>query len=372
MSRSSVDTTSLDEAKRYLAEHAAGVNRVLGEFWHEKREQWQDFPDIISGAFDAYDLLTSDGKKIRAGLVCLGHDVVRRDDSPRSLVADGILRAAGSVEILHNAFLIHDDIVDRADLRRNKPTVHRRYAERFRPHFATEAAALSYGRAVALNFGDKGQALAQELLVSSGFPEGVLLAAIRLLSKVTAETVAGQLLDVADVRLADLTEEQVLQIHEYKTAHYTIMLPLLMGATLAGAQALVLEAMRGFAIPVGIAFQVQDDILGLYGDQEILGKPVDSDLKEGKKTLLFVHTYASCEGEDRAFLDRVHGNPELTDGDLDRVRAIVRNCGALARSEAMAREMVERGRARIEAVTCEPRWTRVLSGLADYLILRRY
>ncbi len=366
-------TTTVDEARGYLSDRAERVNPVLREFWRTKLRAWHAFPEIIRSAFDAYDLLTGDGKKIRAGLVCLGYDASRGPLSPQPTLADGVFRAAASVEILHNAFLIHDDIVDHSDLRRNHRTVHRRYADTHRARFETEEEALTFGRSVALNFGDKGQALAQEILLTSGFPGDVLLAAIGLLSQVTAETVAGQLLDVDDVRLGDLNEALVLRIHEYKTAHYTVMLPLQLGAILAGVgDAERLARIRAYAVPIGIAFQIQDDVLGLYGDQAVLGKPVDSDVKEGKKTLLFVHAYQQADAADRAFLEDVHGNPALTLHDLERVREIVRATGALARSEAMARDLVHQGTAHIPAITGEVKWQRKLTGVGDYLILRRY
>ncbi len=365
------DRTAIEEARRYIAENAAAVDPVLKRFWDKKRVEWARFGPLVIGAAEAYDRLTSDGKKIRAGLVRLGYDACHGHDSPPATVPDGIQRAAGCVEVLHNAFLIHDDIVDNSDLRRNLPTVHRRYADAARGRFPTLEAALIYGNAVALNFGDKGQALAQELLLSAGFPGDVLLKAVTLLSQVTIETVTGQLLDVGDVRLPELDESLVFLIHEYKTAHYTVMLPLLMGAILAGASDDVLASIRGYAVPIGIAFQIQDDILGLFGEESLLGKPVDSDLKEGKKTLLFVHAHAAAPPADRALLERAHGNPQVTAADLHAVRRIVRETGALARSEAIARGLVEGGKRHIPAITASEHWQRILGGLGDYIIRRR-
>jgi len=358
-------------ARRYLSENAERVNRVLIEFWSRKRADWAGFPDIIGSAFETYDQMTRSGKKIRAGLVLLGYDVCRASRTAGPSIEDGVHRAAAAVEILHNAFLIHDDIIDHSDLRRSMATVHRRYADANRARFATEEEALAYGRAVALNFGDKGQALAQELLLSSKFPSPVMLQAIALLSRVTADTVAGQLLDVVDVPLARLTEGVVLQIHRFKTAHYTVMLPLQMGAILAEAPAEVFPAIESFAIPVGIAFQVQDDILGLYGEEEVIGKPVGSDVREAKKTLLMVHAFAAAAQDERAFLEAMHGNETITLAELERVRGIVRQTGALERSEAFARDLVQRGKTHIPGICRDPRWQAILEGLADHLIQRR-
>ena len=366
-----IDPAAVEDARSYLKSNASALNEVLGQYWREKRESWAQVASIVADAADAYDVLTSDGKKIRASLVKLGYDACLHPNSPVPRTAEDLLRAAASVEVLHNAFLIHDDIVDNSSLRRNVPTVHRRYAESSRSRFASDEEALEYGRAIALNFGDEGQALAQDLLISSGFPTGVLLRGVTLLSEVTIQTVMGQLLDVEDIKIEELTEDLVLQIHQYKTAHYTIMLPLLLGATLADAPATALDHIREFAVPIGIAFQIQDDILGLFGNEEELGKPVDSDIKEAKKTLLFVHAYAAADEVDRAFLRVVHGNGGLTADDVARVRRIVRETGALARSEAIGREQVERGKVYVDGITEKPEWRRILRGLADYFIVRR-
>lgn len=370
MPQSEIDVIAVEEARRYLKGKSGPVNAALHDFWSKKRAQWDGYPEIIIAAFDAYDRLTANGKKIRAGLLCLGFDAARHDGSPQSRLPDGVERAAAAMEVLHNAFLIHDDIMDRADLRRNQPTVHRSYADAVRPKGISAEDAEAYGCAVALNFGDKGQALAQELLLSSGFPDDVLLPAIRLLSRVTDDTVGGQLLDVVQVPLPDLTEAQVLQIHELKTAHYTVMLPLLAGAILARASESALDAIPRYAIPVGIAFQIKDDILGLYGDQAVLGKPVDSDVREGKKTLLFVHAFEGASPADRRTLMRLHGKLDLTAEELEQVRAIVRRSGAPERSERLARELVESGKLHVPAMSSDSRSRRILTGIADHLIQR--
>jgi len=174
------------------------------------------------------------------------------------------------------------------------------------------------------------------------------------------------------VRIDELTEELVLQIHEYKTAHYTIMLPLQLGAILARADEAVVATIGRFALPLGIAFQVQDDILGLFGDERVLGKPVVSDLREGKKTLLFIHAYERADQAQRARLRAVHGNASLAAGDLEEVRRIVKETGALERSEREARRLVAEAKTQIAGITADPHWRRVLAGLGDYLILRRH
>jgi geranylgeranyl diphosphate synthase type I len=357
-------------AIEYLHEKAVLVGATLAAFWKAKRAEWVGFPSLVQEVFDVYEDLTSGGKKLRAGLAILGYEACRHAGSPTSTRSDGLPIAAGAVEILHNAFLIHDDIVDRSELRRGKPTVHRRYAEKFRSQFATEDDAEQYGAAIALNFGDQGEALGEQLLLSSGFPDRLLVQAVAQFGITTADTVNGQILDLEHIKIGELTEDQVFRIHEFKTAHYTILLPLTLGAILADAPREVLASIRAYAIPTGMAFQVKDDVLGLFGDEKSLGKPVDSDLKEGKKTLLFVHAYRAASREDRLFLESVHGNPEATVDDLERVKEIVESTGALHLSEKIAADLVQQATASIPTITkaAESQWR--LRVLAEYCISR--
>jgi geranylgeranyl diphosphate synthase, type I len=358
------------EAIAYLHEKAELVEAALAEYWKAKRAELDEFPSLVKEVIEVYDGLTRGGKKLRAGLAILGYEACRHSGSPASTKEDGLPRAAAAVEILHNAFLIHDDIVDRSELRRGKPTVHRRYEEKFRSSFANDDDAAQYGAAIALNFGDQGEALGEQLLLSSGFPDHLLVHAVAQFGTTTAETVNGQILDLEHIKISDLTEQQVFRIHEFKTAHYTILLPLTLGATLADAPNEVLESIRLYAIPTGIAFQVQDDILGLFGEQEKLGKPVDSDLKEGKKTLLFVHAYQAASEEDRHFLDLIHGNPHATGDDLERVKQIVISTGARERSEQIAAELVQKAITSIPSLTVAPESQHRLRILAEYCISR--
>jgi geranylgeranyl diphosphate synthase type I len=183
--------TRLNEAKSYLLNRAAEVESTLSEFWKLKHSEWQAFPGIIHEAFDVYDELTSGGKKLRAVLTILGYEACLHYESPSPEIENGIQRAASAVEILHNASLIHDDIMDRSELRRGKTTIYRRYANRFTSLFSSNEEANHYGISLALNLGDQGQALAEQLLLSSGFPKGLLLRAVSLLGSTTSDRLLG-------------------------------------------------------------------------------------------------------------------------------------------------------------------------------------
>lgn len=361
----------LNEAKNYLLRRAAEVDSALSDFWDLKRSEWKGFPGIIQDTFDVYNELTSGGKKLRAVLTILGYEAFQHDASPFSEIGNGIQRAAGAVEILHNASLIHDDIIDRSELRRGRITIHRRYAARFISLFSSVNEAEHYGVALAIILGDQGQALAEQLLFSSGFPHRLLLSAVSQLSATTADTVAGQFLDLEYVTLDELTEDQVLRIYEFKTARYTVQLPLTLGAILADAPDTVFSSIREYAIPIGNAFQIQDDILGLFAEPGALGKSGDIDLKEGKKTLLFKYAYREARATDKKFLLSVHGNPKATSDDLSRVKDIVIKTGARRMTEEIAIGLVKRAIEVIPKITNRPASRDKLLLLAEYCIHRR-
>jgi geranylgeranyl diphosphate synthase type I len=361
----------LNEAKSYILDRAAEVEMTLAEFWELKHSEWPTFPGIIHDGFEVYNELTREGKKLRAVLTILGYEACRHDKSPNSNIKNGLQRAAASVEILHNASLIHDDIIDRGELRRGKTTIYRRYANRFNSLFSSNEEAVHYGIALALNLGDQGQALAEQLLLSSGFPEGLLLRAVSLMGSITSDTVVGQFLDLEHITLDTITQEQILRIYEYKTARYTVQCPLMLGAILADAAESVFVSIREYAIPIGIAFQIQDDILSLFAENKAKQKTSDGDLKEGKKTILFELAYKGSNAIDKQFLLSVHGNPKATNDDFLRVKDIITHSGARHAAEEMAAKLVEKAMAVIPLITNDPNSRNKLLLLAEYCIHRR-
>lgn len=360
----------IKEAKAYLMNRAAEVDLVLSKFWDFKHAEYIGQPDIIHEAFDLYNELTRGGKKLRAVLTILAYEACRHTNSPNSNVESGIHRAAGAVEILHNASLIHDDIMDRSELRRGKPTIYRYYANRYKSLFSTKEEAVNYGVALALNLGDHGQALAEQLLLSSGFPERLLLRAVSLLGSTTSDTVVGQFLDLENVSLDKITIEQVLQIYEYKTARYTVLCPLILGGILADAPEPTFTSIREYAIPIGIAFQIQDDTLDFLEDHSATRETDFEDLKEGKKTIMFQIAYSGATESDKQFLIAVHGNSLAKHSDLIRVDEIIAYTDARQISKKIANGLAEKAKEAIPFITSDPTSRDKLLLIAEYCINR--
>lgn len=340
----------------FLSQYNEEVLPVVEDFFSkEKQEEVLVDPQFSKMIDDYQDFLTG-GKKLRGSLIKLGYEMFGGTDLKLAL------RASLFVEIVHAFFLIHDDIMDQDVLRRNKPTMHIRYSKEYGEHFGVSAA---------LNLGDIGVFLAYKLLALLDTSSEIKNRIAALMSQVFLEVGLGQTLDISFEKQKKLNEEDVIKIHRYKTADYTISAPLAMGALLAGVDRYYLEKIKNFGIAVGIAFQIRDDELGLLSTEEELGKPVGSDFKEGKITLLIVKALEHSSPEDQKFFRYTHGNQHLTNEEVDKVRRIIQEGGALDYSQKTAREFVEKGKGYIPDVTNDPYYRKLLTELADFVIERK-
>jgi geranylgeranyl diphosphate synthase type I len=161
-------------------------------------------------------------------------------------------------------------------------------------------------------------------------------------------------------------------VHTLKTAHYTVAGPLQLGAILAGASEEDLKALNDYGIPLGKAFQIQDDILGLFGSEEKFGKPTDSDLKEGKRTLLILKALEKCSPEEKEKIEGALGNQELSAEAAEEVRAIIKATGSLDYSRKLAGELIEQAKQSISQSNFKAEAKEFLLGIADYMLKRDY
>ncbi|WP_218007083.1 polyprenyl synthetase family protein [Microtetraspora fusca] len=276
-----------------------------------------------------------------------------------------IVSAGAALELCHAGLLIHDDIMDSSDLRRGRPTMHRSLAG-LHPGLA----ARSFGQAAAILLGTLTLAWSDELLSGSGVEPSRLKRARTLFDRLRTEVIAGQYLDIlAQVR--DLpTVEQALTVVRYKTAKYTVERPLQIGGALAGADPSLLDVYSRFGIPLGEAFQLRDDVLGMFGDPARTGKPVLDDLREGKHTILIAHALQHGSPAEVAHLRTWHGNPELTEEQAAGVRQIVIDTGALAHVELMIDDRAREAFQVLRSAPIGPEASAGLAMLADGLIHR--
>jgi geranylgeranyl diphosphate synthase type I len=352
------------DAKKELLEYKKTVDRQLARYFSRKLREMREFGFSARGAVkNIRDLTLAGGKRVRAAFMFYGYLA----GGGREI--EKIVEASMSIELTHIFLLIHDDIIDRDDFRHNVETVHKRY-EKLARRFYRKTDAKHFGDSMAIVAGDIAAAFGNDIIFNSRFaPEKKQKALLRL-QEIVVSTVSGEILDVVLEAKGKASEKEILEVHRNKTAKYTVEGPLHLGALLAGADEKTLRVLSEYAIPVGIAFQIQDDILGAFGNEKKLGKPVCSDLREGKQTLLIAKALEFGNRDDREYVKKILGNKDVSAGEIKRFRDIVRDTGSLAYSQNLAKKFVEDGKAAIAKSGFDGKVKDFLAGIADYIVNR--
>ncbi len=303
------------------------VDAALEQFLAARRRDLEPLGSDLASFLDAARDFVAGGKRLRprfcrAGWVAAGGD-------PDETAIDV---AAASLEWLQASALVHDDLMDDSDVRRGRPSVHRAFEQRHLEAGWTGDPG-GHGRAVAVLLGDLMLSWADQQLRSSGLP--TVGRALDLLDLCRSEVASGQYLDVLAQTSTDVSVEDALRIVRFKSAKYTVERPLQIGAALAGADDSFVDSLSDVALPLGEAFQLRDDVLGVFGDPEVTGKPAGDDLREGKRTVLVARAVELGNEDDRTLLRRHLGTAE----GVGTLRDLMVRTGALA---AVERDIAER------------------------------
>ena len=250
--------------------------------------------------------------------------------------ADGeaIVRAAAALELLHACALVHDDVIDGSDTRRGAPAVHRRFAALHRTsgwHGDPER----FGEAAAILLGDLALIWADAALERSGFDAATIQHAAPVWDAMRVEVMCGQYLDVVEQARGGGSAERALRVARYKSAKYTIERPLHLGASLGNGSDGLIAAFTAYGLPLGEAFQLRDDLLGVYGDPDVTGKPAGDDLREGKRTVLIAYAVEAANGPQAEQLRARFGDPQLDDDGVTVLRDVIAATGAVRRVEEL-------------------------------------
>lgn len=309
----------------------ARVDRIIGEFLDEReREVAGLHPAAAEVSGEVRRLVAAGGKRLRPAFAYWGHRATGAEHD------DGVLVAAAALELLHTFALIHDDVMDRSVRRRGRPTAHVALAGRHRRD-GLDGDDGWFGTSGAVLAGDLAFLWSGELLASTPLPADGVEQARRVFARLCTEVIGGQYLDLRLTHGAEGAEDLARQVALLKSARYTVTRPLQLGAALAGrGDAPPLDGALGrYGDAVGLAFQLRDDVLGLFGDPELTGKSCVDDLREGKHTLLVVRALRLAAPGDRRFLAGALGDPDLDDAAAARCRRVVADSGALASVEAL-------------------------------------
>ncbi|MEV0742867.1 polyprenyl synthetase family protein [Streptomyces sp. NPDC050549] len=283
------------------------------------------------------DFFAAGGKRLRPALCVLGwHAAGGRTPAPCEIV-----QVAAALEMFHAFALIHDDVMDDSDTRRGAPTLHRALADRYaddRPRALTDR----LGAGAAILIGDLALSWSDELIHTAGLRHDQLARILPVLDMMRTEVMYGQYLDVTATGQPTADIERAQTIIRYKTAKYTIERPLHLGAELAGASTDVIDALTAYAVPLGEAFQLRDDLLGAFGDPAVTGKSSTEDLREGKPTVLVGLALRDGTPDQADVLRRLLGHPDLTEAQAAQIRAVLTGTGARAQVEDMIAQRRER------------------------------
>lgn len=349
------------------------VNGRITAFLTAKREQVSAIDPGAAAMTDSLIALTRGGKRLRPVLGWLGGQAAGSSDTEQSLARLGV-----ALELFQAAALIHDDVIDRSDTRRGQPSTHRWFAEQHRAKGFTGDPD-HYGISGAILAGDLALSWAAEAFAAAEASSAAGSPAAReIFERMHTEVITGQYLDVrAEVAPPAASETaaagQARTVLTYKSAKYSTEYPLALGCALCGGSSELQQALAAAGLPLGIAFQLRDDVLGVFGDPEVTGKPVGDDLREGKRTELIAYGLHRAAPSAAAELEAMLGHPALGEAEVTRAREILTESGALARIEdeiARLAEQSQQRRDRLSALGVEAQVLESFTAVAQLLLAR--
>ncbi len=339
--------------KEYLKESATHIDKHLQSFFQQWKSEVDKIDKHLIPLIDAVIESNKGGKKIRGTLVRLGYELYKN-------LNHEIFLPAAAYEIFQTAILAHDDIIDKSQLRRGKATL---YASLGGDHYAISQS---------ICLGDTGFFLAIQILSNTHFEAENKVQAISAFTNAMVETALGEMLDVEiPSKKIQLSENTIMQIYKYKTARYSLVGPLQMGAHLAGASKSDLEKLKQFGDALGIAYQIQDDILGVFGTEEELGKPITCDVEEGKATILLAYAEQIASPSQKKDLKKLYGKGRISAKDFEKIRQIFLQTNSLDQAQAKAVQYVAEAKKMISKITKNIEHQQLLYQLADLLIERK-
>lgn len=309
------------------------IQASIASFIDEQLADYERRPMLALAAEQLRAFVVNSGKQIRPLLCYWGWKGARGGDESE------VLSAAMAIELFHDFALIHDDIMDDSDFRRGRPSLHRAFASERR------------GVSSAILAGDLCFAWATRLIAQQVTSRSRHARVAALFHRMCEETIYGQYLDVFSECTDDSDElAAAMEVLHYKTVQYTIKRPLQIGASIAGAPPELIEWYSAFAEPVGEAFQLRDDLLGVFGNPEHTGKPNLDDLREGKRTVLIALAKQAANWQQARVIAELYGHSELDERQSEELRDIITATGARESVEAMIEDRMRQAHELIDGM----------------------
>lgn len=341
-------------------------------------QQHQRVAGIAAEALDLIEniaALSQGGKRLRPLFAWYGWQIAGGQARTTQIQELGM-----SLELFQAAALIHDDILDRSDTRRGQPSAHRRFEQLHRSR-QWDQEAEHFGISGAILAGDLSLALCEEVFAQltlqlSCQNVSAAASARHVFDDMRFEVMTGQYLDVREESAGryhspQLALERAMTILQYKSAKYSVERPLMLGAAAAGASAELLAELSALALPLGEAFQLRDDQLGVFGDPAVTGKPAGDDLREGKRTALIAYARAGADAQQSQLIDDLLGEPAMTEQQVAEFQQVIQSTGAANKVEQLITEKAEAAYSGIKALDCDEAARAGLLELAQATINRQ-
>ncbi len=326
VSKTSIRVTSLADTLHTKDDIVASVHDALGRYYADSSQSASALHPRYGRLLESMQKLSeAGGKRVRPYVAVLVYEAYGGNDF------NGMVQVGAALELLHSALLIHDDIIDR-DLKRHGIL---NVAGQYQEVFGGAKDAEHFASSMALLAGDLNLSAAYRLILESSFTNGQKIAVQALLSDAIFHVIGGELIDT-DAHLYDATETDPLEIAALKSAHYTFIMPLLIGAILADAGEKEIAKLTELGLQLGISFQLMDDLLGMFGDENKTGKSTLSDIREGKRTWLAQEAFNRADDEQLSVLREHYGNADITGLDAAHIRQIFIDTGAREACEQLA------------------------------------
>ncbi|MFE3252555.1 polyprenyl synthetase family protein [Streptomyces sp. NPDC059209] len=331
------------------AARADAVDAALRQFLGARRTEAEAIsPAYAAAVAELEGFVLRGGKRVRPAFAWLGWIGAGGDE--HGATAGAVLRACSALELFHAYGLIHDDVIDASLTRRGSPAAHVLFAAQHRDRCWSGDPEL-FGVGAAILIGDLAQVWADDMIRNSGLPARELERVAPVWSALRTEVLCGQVLDLTAEASGDEDVHNPVLVDQYKTASYTVERPLHIGAVIAGADAELVAAYRTFGVDIGVAFQLRDDLLGVFGAPEETGKPSGDDLVQGKRTVLFAAAlkYADEQDPDAAKFLRARIGTRISGDDLRTMRSIITGVGAVDHVERDIATRTDRALAALRA-----------------------
>ena len=355
-----------EKALILLKTYQKEFNVLLEEYFTTELEKAKKTDKLtVSAVKSIKKFTTAGGKRLRPALLYYSYLA----GGGRRKMA--VKKASLSIELIHSFLLIHDDIMDQDDRRHGVDTINKKY-EKISQRYFKNKDHKHFGEAIAIVVGDLCFTMANKVLFQADFKPEIILKALNKLQDIVYEVIPGQIRDIQVSFKGSATEREIMKIQEAKTAHYTFNGPIQLGCILAENQDKeMLKHFTKYSLALGKAFQIRDDILGIFGSEKKLGKPVGSDIVEGKRTLLTNYVMKNGTKKEIAVIEKLLGKKKINSRELNLFREIIKNSGSLDYSQKRGEEMVTEALQHLQKINFQNKEAeKFFQGIAKYIVVR--